>query len=465
MADPPPDEGLDEAVHRHEPAPIAPDGPPLTPTPGWPTGGDDPTLPLGPPPDVGPPPGGPPPRPPVQPGPPSPLAAPAPTRPARGVPWLPVLLAGVVLGGAAGGVVGGFIGANRASQHTVVEQLGGSDGASFQKQSPVAVRAVLARVLPAVVTIHTQAVQAGGLFGVGSQEVTGAGTGMIVTAGGDVLTNNHVIAGATQVTVTLYGQTQARTATVLGTDPTDDIAVLRIDGVSGLSPVTLGNSSRVQIGDDVLAVGNALDLSVSSPTVTEGIISATNRTIQTGDSSNPTVSENLTDMLQTDAAISSGNSGGPLVAADGTVIGMNTAVAGGSSSTGAVAQNIGFAIPVDKIKSVLPQLQSGQSLAHASAYIGVQVVDLTPQLRQAYGFAPTTGAVVASVTPNSPADNAGLQVGDVITALGRTTVASATDLTQAVRQHKPGDRVDLTVFRGSQQLTITVVLGSRAGGQ
>ena len=176
---------------------------------------------------------------------------------------------------------------------------------------------------------------------------------MIITSSGEVITNNHVIDGAKSISVTLDGSTKAYTATVIGTDPTDDVALLQIEGVSGLPTVTFGNSSTIAVGDSVVAIGNALALG-SSPTVTTGIISAENRTITAADNSGNT--ETLRDLFQTDAAINPGNSGGPLVDSAGDVIGMNTA---GAGSNGTSSQNIGFSIPSNEIVSLLPSLQHG----------------------------------------------------------------------------------------------------------
>ena len=359
--------------------------------------------------------------------------------------------------------VGGLIGSNRAdSQRTIVTFGPGSGSFSTDHNTGTSIQAVLQKVEPAVVTIKTQAFNPGSFFG-SSGPVTGAGSGMVVSADGDVLTNNHVIAGATKISVTLFGQTQARTATLVGADPTDDIALIHVQGVSNLQTVTLGDSTKENVGDEVVAIGNALDLSVSTPTVTHGIISAKGRTIQTSDATGAGV-ETLTDMLQTDAAINPGNSGGPLANAEGQVIGMNTAVAQSAGATGESAQNIGFAIPTSKIKPILVQLHKGTNVATAKAFIGVQVVDLTPELKQAYGFTPDQGAVVAGVTAGSPAENAGLQVGDVITDLSGTAVNSATDLTTALASKKPGDKVTLTVYRGNQKLTVNLTLGARPAG-
>ena len=227
---------------------------------------------------------------------------------------------------------------------------------------------------------------------------------MIITSNGQVITNNHVIAGATTITVTLYGSLKALPATLIDTDPTNDVALLQIENQANLPTVSYGDSDNVQVGDAVVAIGNALGLAAGTPTVTQGIISATGRTVQASDPSGNNT-ESLTNMFQTDAAINPGNSGGPLVDSSGTVIGMNTAVAANEDGT-AQAQNIGFAIPSNKIEQLLPELRNkaiGKSSQSGSAYLGVQIESLTSQLRSAYNFVPSQGAVVLAVEPGSPA--------------------------------------------------------------
>ena len=209
--------------------------------------------------------------------------------------------------------------------------------------SGISASSVLAKMSGSVVSIQSSVQTQNGPW---AQSGEADGTGIVIDGNGTVLTNAHVVSGATSVTVSLHGGNEKRAATVVGTDPSSDIAVLRVHNTSGLTPATLATSDTTTVGAPVVAIGNALALE-GSLTVTQGIISATNRSIQTDASS-------LTGLLQTDAAISSGNSGGPLVAADGTVIGMNTAVA--ASSSGVEAANIGFAIPIGHAMQVANQL-------------------------------------------------------------------------------------------------------------
>ena len=205
---------------------------------------------------------------------------------------------------------------------------------------------IVAKVEPAVVSIEATSNQ--GPF---SGTSTSAGSGMILTADGEVLTNAHVVEGSSSITVTLAGQSQARAATLVGIDTSNDLALLRITGASNLPTVTLGKSSDAAVGDDVVAIGNALALE-GGPTVTRGIVSGLDRSL--GANSNE-----MSGLIQTDAPISSGNSGGPLVNAAGQVIGINTAVAASNMNT--TASNIGFAIPIDKAMPIVDRLRAGDS--------------------------------------------------------------------------------------------------------
>ena len=212
------------------------------------------------------------------------------------------------------------------------------------------------------------------------------GTGMIISKNGLVLTNNHVIAAAAQgagtITVTRTGSTKSLPAVLIGTNPIDDVALIRIQGATNLPPVTFGDSNALQVGDPVVAIGNALGLAAGTPTVTNGIVSALGRTVTASSTSS---SETLNNMIQTDAAINPGNSGGPLLDGQGDVIGMNTAVAG-TLPDGTSAQNIGFAIPVATVESLLKSLEAGESVVTHGAFMGVQIASMTPTLQAEYGF-------------------------------------------------------------------------------
>jgi putative serine protease PepD len=331
------------------------------------------------------------------------------------------------------------------------------------------IEAVIDKVLPAIVSIDAKSssTSAASILGNGSSGVQeDQGTGMIITSNGEVVTNNHVIAGATTITVTLYGSLKALPATLVDTDPVDDVALLQIAGQSDLPAVSYGDSDNVQVGDAVVAIGNALGLSAGTPTVTQGIISAKGRTVEASDAAGNST-ETLTNMFQTDAAINPGNSGGPLVDSSGKVIGMNTAVASSADGT-SQAQNIGFAIPSNKIEKLLPGLRSKSISSQSSsgtAFLGVSLETLTPQLRSEYSFVPNQGAVVLQVETGSPADAAGLQQGDVITSFQGKPVTSADQLATAIQADKPGQKVRIGLYRGSDRLTVSATLGTDSSQQ
>jgi putative serine protease PepD len=370
--------------------------------------------------------------------PPTPTPPPAPPARSGGVAprWLALAVAASLLGGGAAGAVAGRAvdhgsGSSKATPAAV--PTGGNGSVVTQTGD---VQSILAKVQPGVVYVHTQASVGGRFF-----PSTGAGTGVILTADGEVLTNAHVVAGATSIKVNVGTETTARDATLIAADSANDIALIRINGASGLPTVTLGSSSDLKVGDDVVAIGNALDLK-GGFTVTRGIVSALNRSIDSEDGGQ------LTGLIQTDAAINPGNSGGPLVNAAGQVVGINTAVSG-------QAQNIGFAIAIDGIKAKLDKLRAGQSTAtQARAYLGVssQAVDGTP------------GATVTDVGAGTPASGAGIQPGDVITAIDTTAVNNPDDLAAAIQAHRPGDRVNVTIQRGTTKRTASITLGTRPAG-
>ena len=270
----------------------------------------------------------------------------APKRPPRTLPgWFGVALTAALVGAVVGGGVVAIF-ASKAPQTIVREYFPEKSG----KVKVGDIQSILASVLPSVVSIDTSSFR--GVGGLGSF-VQGAGTGMIIEPSGVILTNDHVIAGAQSVTVTLYGQVKQFPAKVIGTDPEKDIALVQVEGAGDSLPtVQFGNSDAAKQGDGVLAIGNALALA-GGPTVTEGIVSALNRSLTATTDEGTT--ENLTGLIQTDAPINPGNSGGPLVNSSGQVVAMNTAVAT-SSQGNAPAQNVGFAIAVDEIRTVVNQI-------------------------------------------------------------------------------------------------------------
>ena len=269
---------------------------------------------------------------------PPPPAPPAPAAPARPRSWLAAIVATAVLAGAgAGAGVSALM--HNDSTTTVVSPSTSASGSrnSSVIAKPSDVQGILAKVGPAVAYVRTQAFQSGRFF-----PSSGAGTGIVLTPDGELLTNAHVVAGATSIKVTVGTDTQSHNATVIGADTNNDLALVKISGVSNLPVADLGSSSALKVGDNVIAIGNALNLQ-GGMTVTEGIVSALNRSIDATD-------ESLSGLIQTDAAINPGNSGGPLVNSAGQVVGINTATSGD-------AQNIGFAIAIDKAKPVIDQLR------------------------------------------------------------------------------------------------------------
>jgi putative serine protease PepD len=319
------------------------------------------------------------------------------------------------VGGALGSKLGDDGGSSAAPVSTATKTA--TQPAPELATNALDVVALAKQVEPAVVTITTG---------------TGAGSGMVLTADGEVLTNNHVIQGSRTVRVVVGGEKSARTADVIGTDPRNDLALLKIRDASGLPTVTLGSSADLQVGQDVVAIGNALALG-ATPTVTTGIVSALDRDVN-----------QLSGLIQTDAAINPGNSGGPLFDAAGRVIGINTLKA----SDGGDADNLGFAIPIDKAKAVVQQLRSGTPAA-PTGYLGVRSTD-DPD---------GNGALIISVEQGSAAASAGLQAGDVIAAVDGTHLDGSAALGSAVQDHKPGDKLQLTIVRNGRSLTVTATLG------
>jgi len=379
-------------------------------------------------------------------------------RPGRLRSWLPVALVAAVVGALVGGGMVALVGhtGNGSGSDVTIHESSAGPGAAVLSGN-VSIPQLVDKVIPAVVSIDVKA---------GSTE--DQGTGMIISSDGEVVTNNHVIELYTEngdkgtITVTESGQTKALPTTLVGYDQTKDVALLKINGVSGLPAVTFGNSTKAVVGDAVVAIGNALGLAAGTPTVTQGIVSALGRSVTAGGTGTQT--ETLQNMIQTDAAINPGNSGGPLIDTSAQVIGMNTAVAG-TTSEGTSSQNIGFAIPSATIESLIPTLQKGGQIGSGGGYLGVDITTLTPALRQQYGFTPSSGAVILSVTAGSPAASAGLVEGDVIVAVDGTPITSADDLQKVIGQDKPGQRVTITYYVGDSKRTTTATLGSQSQAQ
>jgi putative serine protease PepD len=370
-------------------------------------------------------------------------AATAPRRAGRFRIGLAGLVAGALIGGGAG-----------AGAAVLLDDPGspGTAGASAQSvtienpETATTATAAAAKAAPSVVTIY-----------VANGSGSGSGSGVVLTEDGYVLTNNHVVtmdgdeAGTVQVRTadgTLYD------ATVVGTDPSSDLAVVKVDGVDGLTPATFADSDEVQVGDVAVAIGAPLGL---SNTVTDGIISATDRAVATGSAENDNT---VIDAIQTDAAINPGNSGGALVNGAGEVIGINTAIAtvasgmpgGQQSESGNIG--VGFAIPSNTADRIAREIIETGSATRA--FLGVSARTEAADGNSGVG----DGAGIVSVEPNGAADEAGLQAGDVVIAVGDRPVTTSTELTAAVRSQSPGDTVTLTVRRGNDTRTVEVTLGS-----
>lgn len=361
-----------------------------------------------------------------------------------------ITLSSIALVVAGAGAVFSYLSFEKANTPITILDSG-SDGntVSFTEGT---VADIVDKVSESVVSIVTST-KTTSYFG---QSYTGsaAGTGMIVTSDGYVLTNKHVIDGATKINVVLDDGTTYEDVKVAATDPLNDVAFLKISDVSDLKPVTLGDSKTVSVGQQVIAIGNALGQYQNS--VTSGIVSGTGRSLTASDSTG-TKTEKLSDMIQTDAAINSGNSGGPLVNAAGEVIGINTA-------TTSSAENMGFAIPISSVKGMLKQLtKTGKA---SRAYVGVYGVDITAEVAKEYNLPVSYGAYLyssskySSVIKDTPAEKAGLKDKDIITKVNNAKVGEQGSLSSLVGEYEPGDTVQLTVIREGKEIGIKVTLGS-----
>jgi len=300
---------------------------------------------------------------------------------------------------------------------------------------------VAAVVRPAVVSIVFE-VTVQSFFQSFPQE--GVGSGVIFDARGYILTNNHVVEGASKITVTLPDG-RAFDGTVVGRDPDTDLAVVKIAG-DNLPVARLGDSAKLRIGEWVIAIGNPLALE-GGPTVTVGVVGAVGRSVEEENGAT------LDDVIQTDAAINPGNSGGPLVNLAGEVVGINTVVA-------AEAQNIGFAVSVNTAKPVIESILAQGKVIRP--YIGVTLLPVTAAVASRYGLSVNQGALITQITPrDGPAAQAGLRAGDVITRFDGIQITSDSQLKKAIQQHKVGDKVQVTFVRGTQESTVSITLAEK----
>ena len=272
--------------------------------------------------------------------------------------------------------------------------------------------------------------------------VSGLGTGFVIESDGLIVTNAHVVDGAETVKVTLEDGRKFD-ATVIGTDPSTDLALVRIAGVSDLPTVSFGDSDALQVGEDVVAIGNPFGLGNS---VTSGIISALGRDIQSGPYDN---------FIQTDAAINKGNSGGPLFSTDGKVVGINTAIL--SPSGGSVG--IGFAIPANLAQQVVADLEADGHVSRG--WLGVAIQPVSEDTAAALGMDVPEGVLISSVTPDTPAATAELKRGDIVLAVNGTEVKTPAELSRAIAMEAPGSTVTLSLLRANAPMEVTVALGTR----
>jgi S1-C subfamily serine protease len=297
-----------------------------------------------------------------------------------------------------------------------------------------------------------------------SESGTATGSGFVIDGEGHVLTNNHVVEGASKVTVKLGASEESYDAEVVGTDPGTDVALLEVDAPKGqIHPLTLGRSSEMEVGDPVVAIGNPFGL---DRTVTSGIVSALQRQIQAPNGFS------ISHVIQTDAAINPGNSGGPLINAAGEVIGINAQIATGGGGNGNVG--IGFAIPIDTVRSEIEQLKTKGEVEHA--YLGIQGGTITSDLAKALNLPVSEGVIVQSVVKDGPADEAGIEAGttsatingeqvrlggDIITEVDGEKLESMDELIEIIQESEPGDQLQLTILRSGREKTADVTLGTQ----
>ena len=362
-----------------------------------------------------------------------------------------IVLIAVVAAAAGAGIGWGLA---RAVNNRPVAQATTSPEAPIQQVTPgtstspsSTTDAIAAKVSPAIVDINT-------VLGNGAA----AGTGMLISSTGEILTNNHVVNGSTSITVTVQGRSQKYSAHVVGVDISQDIAVIQIDGsVSGLPTVKFADSSSLEVGETVVALGNALGRG-GAPNVTSGQITALDQTITA--SSGGSSSETLNGMIQSDAVIYEGDSGGALVNTSGQVVGMITA--GQAQGFRSSASDVGFAIAANTAVGVVNRIRAHEEAADLTygqvGFLGVSVQTLDAFSAQQLGLSVSSGALVTSVQPGSGAEAAGIARNSVITKVGGASVTSSDTLGTAIRSHRPGDGVSVTWVNQGGTHTATVTL-------
>jgi putative serine protease PepD len=381
----------------------------------------------------------------------------APQRSRPGGPVVATLVAAALVAGAVGGLAGAA-GFSRVDDRSAGADSSVRSSSAGSSTSPVvngkdvapaadSVEEVAKSVLPSVVKINVK-----------GQQGEGSGSGIVLSADGEILTNNHVVevAGQDGEMSVNFNDGTAKKASIVGTDPLTDLAVIKAQGVSGLTPARIGTSTQVDVGENVVAIGSPFGLEA---TVTSGIVSALNRPVSVGSAESQPGQDTTYPAIQTDAAINPGNSGGPLVDLSGNVIGINssirTASSGSPDSSAGGSIGLGFAIPIDQVWPVVEQLRKGDTPTHAR--LGVSVTDASSQ----GGL--LTGAGIEQVNNGSAAEKAGIERGDVVTKIDDDVVTGSDSLVATIRGHRPGDKVSLTVVRDNKSRTIDVTLDSDEG--
>jgi len=380
---------------------------------------------------------------------------PPPLRRARGA-TAAVLVGALVLGGAAG--VGGAAAyqafTDEGSNSSTTDSSGSFEATRTAAVKDGTVEKVANAVLPSVVKVN-----------VSGESGSGSGSGIVLSDDGEILTNNHVVAGAGDASISVsFNDGTTKKATVVGTDPLTDIAVIQVEDASDLTPAALGKSGELKVGQAVVAVGSPFGLNA---TVTTGIVSALNRPVSVSSAQEEQApqspfgggeSEPAPDMsttypaIQTDAAINPGNSGGPLVDMSGRVVGINSSIRTSGSSAGAGGSiGLGFAIPIDEVLPIVNQITDGEKPTHAR--LGVSVSDVRDNSL-------TQGAVLQEIEEGGAAAEAGLRNGDVITKVGNHVIDGSESLVATIRGHRPGEEVEITYLRGGDRDTVTADLGS-----
>jgi S1-C subfamily serine protease len=370
---------------------------------------------------------------------------------------LVVLICGLILIGT--GVVDT---GDNSSESSVVAPAALARPASDSQSKGLTVHDIYQRDAQGVAFISSQIVQqTQSVFGLPQQQQsTATGSGFLIDNDGHILTNAHVVQGAKRVDVQL-GDGDTQQAQIVGVDPSTDIALLKVDNTEGANPLALGDSTKVQVGDPVVAIGNPFGL---DRTVTTGIVSALQRQIQAPNGFS------ISDVIQTDAAINPGNSGGPLIDGAGQVIGINSQIESQSGGN----EGVGFAVPIKTAADVVSQLENGGEVHRA--YLGISGGDISPSIAEALNLPVQQGVLVEQVLNGGPADDAGIKGatgqatiggqtvpigGDIITKVDGKQISGMDDVISAVNEHKPGDELTLTVWRDGKQQDVTVTLGDR----